>query len=72
VCRIRSTGVDSGRVGVFQQDPEQDQEWIFSIITGSGAGVISNHSVFEICIDYLHSTQFVTGVAQEQESISFL
>jgi len=45
-------------VGVFQQ--EQDQEWIFSIGTGSGLGVIFNHNVFEICIDYLHSTQFVT------------
>jgi len=40
--------------------------------TGAGAGVIFNHSVFEICIDYLHSTQFVTGVKQEQESIIFL
>jgi len=34
-------------VGVFQQKPEQDQEWIFSIVTGPGAGVIFNHSVFE-------------------------
>jgi len=61
-------------VGVFQQEPEQDQEWIFSIGIGAGvgAGVIFNHSVFEICIDYLHSTQFVTGVKQEQESIIFL
>jgi len=38
-------------VGVFQQNPEQDQEWIFSIGTGPGAGVIFNHtrySTFEI------------------------
>jgi len=34
--------------------------------------VIFNRSVFEICIDYLHSTQFVTEVKQEQESIIFL
>jgi len=33
-------------VDVFQQ--EQDQEWIFSIVTGAGAGVIFNHGVFEI------------------------
>jgi len=57
-------------VGGFQQ--EQDQEWIFLIVTGAGAGVIFNRSVFEICIDYLHSTQFVTGVKQVQESIIFL
>jgi len=55
---------------VFQQELEQDQEWIFSI--GTGAGVIFNYSVYEICIDYLHSTQFVTGVKQEQEWIIFL
>jgi len=59
-------------VGAFQQKPEQDQEWIFSIEIGAGAGVIFNHSVFEIYIDYLHSTQFVIGVQQEQESIIFL
>jgi len=59
-------------VGVFQQEPEQDQEWIFFYGTGAGAGVIFIHSIFEICIDYLHSTQFVTGVKQEQESIIFL
>jgi len=37
-------------VGAFQQDPEQDQECIFSIGTGSGAGsgVIFSHSVFGI------------------------
>jgi len=37
-------------VDVFQQEPEQDQEWIFSIETGlgAGAGVIFNHSAFEI------------------------
>jgi len=27
-------------VSVFQQKPEQDQEWIFFIGTGPGAGVI--------------------------------
>jgi len=34
----------------IQQEPEQDQEWIFSIGTGAeaGAGVIFNHSGFEI------------------------
>jgi len=35
-------------VGVFQLEPEQDQEWIFSI--GTGAGVIFNQSVFEIAM----------------------
>jgi len=37
-------------VGVFQQEPEQDQEWIFSIGTGpgAGAGVIFHHSAFDI------------------------
>jgi len=62
----------SAGVGVFQQEPEQDQEWIFSIGTGAGAEVIFNIVFFKICIDYLHSTQFVTGVRQEQESIIFL
>jgi len=33
-------------VGVLQQEPEQDQKWIFSI--GTGAGVNFNHSAFEI------------------------
>jgi len=33
-------------VSIFQQEPEQDQEWIFSI--GTEAGVVFNHSVFEI------------------------
>jgi len=37
-------------VGVFQQESKQDQNWIFSIVTGAGAGakVIFNHNVFEI------------------------
>jgi len=35
-------------VGVFQQDPEHDQERIFLIGTGSGVRVIFNHTVFEI------------------------
>jgi len=73
VQRCAGTGVQEStpaRVGIFEQEPEQDQEWIFSI--GTGAGVIFNHSAFDICIDYLQSTQFVTGVKQEQESIIFL
>jgi len=73
--RCAGSGVQEStpaEVGVFQQEPEQDQEWIFSIETEPGAGVIFNHSVFEIYIDYLHSTQFVTEVKQEQESIIFL
>jgi len=38
-------------IGVFQQESEQDQEWIFSIGTGfEGAGVIFNHSVYEIIL----------------------
>jgi len=60
VCRSRSTGVRQELASLQQ---EQDKEWIFS--TGTGAGAIFNHSVFEIYIDYLHSTQFVTGVKQE-------
>jgi len=32
-------------VSTFQQEPEQDQEWMFLIETGAGAGVIFNHSV---------------------------
>jgi len=32
-------------VGVFQQDPKQDQDWIFSIVTGPGAGMIFKHNV---------------------------
>jgi len=43
MCRSRSAGVDA-----FQQEPEQDQEWIFSIGIGAGTGVIVNHSDFEI------------------------
>jgi len=30
-------------VGVFQQEQEPDQEWIFSVGTGLGAGVIFNY-----------------------------
>jgi len=37
-------------VSVFQQDPEQDQEWIFLTGIGAGAGVIYNHSVYEIIL----------------------
>jgi len=37
-------------VGVFQKEPEQDQEWIFSIGTEAGAGVIFNHSVYKIIL----------------------
>jgi len=64
-------------VCVFQQKPEQDQEWIYSIGTGpgAGAGVILNHRVFEIlmCVFTLYIyTQFVARVKQEQELISFL
>jgi len=37
-------------VSVFQQEMEQDQEWIFSIgkVSETGSGVILNHSVYEI------------------------
>jgi len=37
-------------VGVFQQELEQDQEWIFLIRTGprAEAGVIFSHSAFDI------------------------
>jgi len=72
--RCAGAGVQESTPGVFQQETEQDQEWIFSFGTGAGAGpgVIFNHSAFEICIDYLHSTKFVTGVKQEQELIIFL
>jgi len=34
VCRSQSTGVNSSRSKRFQQDPEQDQEWI--ILNGTG------------------------------------
>jgi len=49
VQRCTGAGVQESTpagVDVFPQEPEQDQEWIFSIVTG--AGVIFNHSVFEI------------------------
>jgi len=39
--RCAGTGVPESipeGVGVFQQEPEQDQEWIFLIRTGPGAG----------------------------------
>jgi len=61
VCRIRSTGVDSAGVGIFQQ---QDQEWKFSI--GTGAGVIFNHSVHEIILSVCILRDLW------QESINFL
>jgi len=35
-------------VGVFQTGSGAGQEWVFLIGTGPGAGVIFNHSVFEI------------------------
>jgi len=37
-------------VYVFQQEVEQDREWIFSFGTGAGArpGVIFYHSAFEV------------------------
>jgi len=37
-------------VSVFQQDLEQDQEWIFLIGTGAGSGAIFNQSVFKISV----------------------
>jgi len=37
MCRIRSTVVDSAGVGVFEQEPRQDQEWIFLIGKGDRA-----------------------------------
>jgi len=39
---------ESTPTGVSAFYPEQDQEWIFLIETGAGAGVIINHFVFEI------------------------
>jgi len=71
-CRSRSTGIDTGMSGVFQQEPEQDQERIFLIRTRAGAGVIFSR-VFEkfeynIFAVYINCT---TGVKQEQESINF-
>jgi len=41
--RCAGAGVEESTpagVGVFQQESEQDQEWIFLIRTGAGAGVI--------------------------------
>jgi len=48
VCRIRVQESTLAGVGVFQQEPEQNQEWKFSI--GTGAGVIFNHNVHEIIL----------------------
>jgi len=39
-------------VSAFQQEPEQDQEWIVLIGTGAGAAVIFNHSVFGILMSF--------------------
>jgi len=68
----RSTGVNSDRSWRFLTGAEQDQEDFFDWNRiGAGSGVIFNHSVFEMCIDYLHSTQFVTGVKQEARVDNF-
>jgi len=40
-------------VGVFQQEQELDQEWIFSVRTGARAGVIFNHSA--LCLFALYA-----------------
>jgi len=40
-------------VGVFQQEQEPDQEWIFSVGTVLGAGVIFNHS--DLCLFALYA-----------------
>jgi len=50
-------------LALFQQDPEQDQEWIFLIGIEPGAGVIFNQSFKDINV-YLHFTRFVTRVQQ--------
>jgi len=59
------------RVGVFQQEPEHDHEWIFFIRTGPGAGSGLTFSRgfqrFE-CIFAVYIICY-TGVKQEQESI---
>jgi len=61
----------SAGVGVFQQELEQDQQWIFSIGTGpeAGVGVIFHPSAFEILM-FIYILR--DGVKQEQESIIFL
>jgi len=60
-------------VSVFQQKPEQDQEWIFWLDQDPEQDqewfLIT---VFFRSFVYLHSTQFVTEIKQEQESINFV
>jgi len=59
-------------VRVFQQEPEQDQEWILLIRTGARAGVIFSRVFLRfICIFEVYINCY-TGVKQEQESINFV
>jgi len=59
-------------VSIFQQKPEQDQEWIFLIGPGAGAVVISSRVFLTFsCIFALYINCF-TGVKQDQELIKFV
>jgi len=72
VCRIRSTGFNSGRSQRFSTGSEQDQESVF--LLGSGFGEEQKkYSVFLIfrCIFKVY-INCCTGVKQEQESINFV
>jgi len=69
-----STGVDSGRSWRFSTGAGTGPGVDIFDWTGAraGAGVIFNHTVFEILMFICILRGFVTGVKQEQESIIFL
>jgi len=77
VCCARSRVQESipAGVGVFQQKPEQDQEWIFFIGigagAGAGAGVIFSRVFLTFRCTFTIFINCYTGVKQEQESINF-
>jgi len=64
--RCSGAGIQS-----FQQDPEQDQEWIFLIGTGTGAGVILSRVFLTLRCIFAVYINCYTGAKQEQESINF-
>jgi len=58
-------------VSIFQQEPEQDQEWIFLIGTGAEAGVIFSKVFLTFRCIFAVYINCYAGIKQEQESINF-
>jgi len=72
-ARLRCAGArvqESTLAGGFQQDLEQDQEWMFLIGTETRAGVIFKHSGFKILMVICTIHKLWQESKQEQETIN--